>query len=77
MNSFMKAQKKHIEHDKWLEGNRIERDPGVEFIMDWIENNATKFRESWENSLCKICFYTNDCGYKVKPVCEKYQKLTG
>jgi len=75
MNKFMMAQKKCIERDKWLEGCRIESDPGVEFIMNWIENNAVKFRESWEKSLCKNCHSSTDCGFELKQDCIKYIAL--
>lgn len=36
-------------NDKWLEGERICRDPGQQFILDWIKNNAIKYRKEWEN----------------------------
>ena len=76
MNEFMKAQKKCIERDKWLEGCRIESDPGVKYIMDWIKNNAAEFRMSWESSLCKNCHYSNNCGFELKQDCVKYIALT-
>ena len=76
MNDFMQAQKKRIELEKWLEGCRINCDPGMEFIIEWIKNNAADFRETWDKSLCKKCYYSNDCGFEVKQYCDKYLVLS-
>lgn len=44
---FMDAQIKKIEVDKWLEGERIGRDPGEEYVKKWIREEAAKFRKKW------------------------------
>ena len=44
---FMDAQIKKIEVDKWLEGERIGRDPGDEYVKKWIRERAAKFRKEW------------------------------
>lgn len=44
---FMDAQIKKIEVDKWLEGERIGRDPGEEYVKKWIRERAAKFRKEW------------------------------
>lgn len=44
---FMDAQIKKIEVDKWLEGERIGRDPGDEYVKKWIREEAAKFRKKW------------------------------
>ena len=42
---FMKKQIEEIEREKWLEGERIGRDPGEEFVREWIKKHAEEFRE--------------------------------
>jgi hypothetical protein len=42
---FMQKQIAEIEREKWLEGERIGRDPGEEFVREWIKKHAEEFRE--------------------------------
>ena len=44
---FMAAQKDAIEVAKWLLGEKIGRDPGEEFVNEWIRENAEDFRKNW------------------------------
>jgi len=44
---FMAAQKDAIEVAKWLLGEKIGRDPGEEFVTEWIRENAAEFRKNW------------------------------
>ena len=44
---FMLAQKEAIEVAKWLLGEKIGRDPGEEYILQWIKENAEEFRRNW------------------------------
>jgi hypothetical protein len=44
---FMVAQKEAIEVAKWLLGEKLGRDPGQEFVMQWIRDNAENFRANW------------------------------
>lgn len=44
---FMLAQKEAIEVAKWLLGEKIGRDPGDEYILQWIKENAEEFRRNW------------------------------
>lgn len=44
---FMAAQKEAIEVAKWLLGEKLGRDPGQEFVMQWIRDNAENFRANW------------------------------
>lgn len=44
---FMAAQKDAIEVAKWLLGEKIGRDPGEEFVMEWIREHAEEFRRNW------------------------------
>lgn len=44
---FMLAQKEAIEVAKWLLGEKIGHDPGDEFVIEWIKENAAKFRRDW------------------------------
>jgi hypothetical protein len=70
MQNYMCAQIKKIDIDKWYEGCCIKRDPGQVFVMTWIKNNAARFRKAWEYSLCKKCYFVDECGYKVKQDCK-------
>jgi hypothetical protein len=73
MKSFMIAQKKRIEVDKWYEGCRIQKDPGKSYILNWIENNAAQFREAWEKSVCRECPQSLDCGHEVVRDCNYFK----
>lgn len=44
---FMAAQTEAIEIAKWLFGEKIGRDPGHEFVVKWIIENAEEFRNNW------------------------------
>jgi hypothetical protein len=72
MNKFMKIQRKKIEIDKWCEGLVIHRDPGDEYVINWIFKNAGWFRRSWEQSCCKSCQFSEESGYNTLEECERY-----
>jgi hypothetical protein len=42
---FMQKQIDQINLDKWLEGERIGRDPGDEFVRKWVLERAEKYRK--------------------------------
>jgi len=44
---FLNDEKHEIEVQKWLEGERIGRDPGNEYVLRWIEDNADDYRKRW------------------------------
>ena len=44
---FMAAQTEAIEIAKWLLGEKLGRDPGPEFVLKWIKENAEDFRKNW------------------------------
>lgn len=44
---FMAAQTEAIEIAKWLLGEKLGRDPGPEFVLGWIKENAEEFRKNW------------------------------
>ncbi|MCX6567291.1 MAG: hypothetical protein NTW38_12875 [Candidatus Aminicenantes bacterium] len=54
---FLEKQRKKIDEEKWIEGTRICRDPGQEFVTNWINKNAEKFRK--EHSLGELA-----CAFK-------------
>jgi len=76
MFKFMLSQKRRIEYEKWLEGCRLKRDPGSEYILNWISLNGAFFRKAWEKSLCKDCALWTKCGHHVRTECKDY-KMTG
>ncbi len=73
---FMQAQIKRIEIDKWCEGCSTKRDPGKEFIFNWIKNYAREFRYKWEHSSCKSCQNAKDCGHLVKKDCKNFKPFS-
>ena len=75
MKEFLIAQKRKIEIDKWCEGCDTTRDPGQDYIMDWIDQNGKWFRQAWEKSLCKACRFSHQCGHNVLQMCDGYKKL--
>lgn len=44
---FMAAQTDAIEVAKWLLGEKLGRDPGQEFVMQWIKEHGQEFRDNW------------------------------
>lgn len=44
---FMAAQADAIEVAKWLLGEKLGRDPGQEFVMQWIKEHGHEFRDNW------------------------------
>jgi hypothetical protein len=69
-----KVQIRKIEVEKWNEGCRLQRDPGIEYVFWWIQNYAGWFREAWDRSQCKTCCHWERCGHQVNPDCSDYQK---
>ena len=74
MKTYIQAQKKKIEIDKWCEGCKRLEDPGKEYILTWIDQNGAWFRAAWEESLCKSCRLSQECGYNVLKSCANYRK---
>ncbi len=72
MHEYLKIQKQRIEIDKWNEGCRRNMDPGQEYVIHWIENNARWFREAWEKSFCKACRQIRICGIELRNQCDAY-----
>ena len=74
---FMKAQVHRIEIDKWCQGERQHSDPGEEYVMDWVYNNAKRFRNDWDGSACQTCSNHRQCGWKALYVCDLYDEMGG
>lgn len=47
LKKFLNEQVKEMEKAKWLEGIKLGRDPGQEFIHKWIKENARRFRKGF------------------------------
>ncbi len=73
----MNAQVHRIDVDKWCQGERQHSDPGNEFVMDWVYDNAKKFRDEWNISICKMCSTHRECGYYALSACENYNNRIG
>lgn len=69
---FMEVQVHRIEIDKWCQGERQHSDPGDDFIIDWVYENAKTFRDEWTISLCKTCALQRECGYYALSACDVY-----
>jgi len=69
---FLQVEMKKIDEDKYFQGIRIQCDPGQEYIVDWINRNAKKWREEWESSCCQHCQHWLECGHQVKKDCVNF-----
>lgn len=56
---FMLAQTDAIEVAKWLLGEKLGRDPGQEFVVQWIAENSLNFRNNWTTYSAE--WYKNHC----------------
>jgi len=72
---FMETQRHKIDIDKWCEGIKINNDPGIDYVFNWINHNAIIFKKGWEESVCKNCYKWNDCGFKLLTDCENYAEM--
>lgn len=71
---YLHTEMKKIDEDKWLEGEKRNCDPGQEYIVDWINKNASEWRKNWEVSKCKNCAFWMQCGhYLKKDICDKFE----
>ena len=74
---YILTQVHKIDIDKWVQGERQCSDPGERYIMEWIRQNAQKFREDWNNSCCKTCLFHQQCGFKTLSSCNYYSEDRG
>jgi len=68
---FIDAQTKAIEVAKWIEGERIKADPGLNYVLFWVHTNAKNYAQAWQLSSCKNCKRVH-CRYKNLDDCEDY-----
>ena len=68
---FTHAQKKAIEVAKWIEGEKIQSDPGEKYNLYWVKTSAKDFKQDWEKSKCKECYHS-DCRYKAISNCSNF-----
>jgi len=73
--NFLKAQVHYVEEAKYFEGINKNYDPGEKYILDWINSQASIFREQWNASKCKMCTSGGECGDLLKKFCEGYKEL--
>jgi hypothetical protein len=66
------AELHRIELDKWIKGEEINRDPGNEFIFEWIAKHGESFHTEFENSDCRICGKVSTCANVPKFFCDRY-----
>lgn len=71
-SKFIHTEMRQIDIEKWTYGERIQMDPGQEYIIEWINQNAALYRQLWNNSKCQTCESWKNCGHLVKADCENY-----
>lgn len=69
---FMEIETRKIDQDKWIEGQKLHKDPGQDFIIDWIMRNAANWRNEWDQSKCKDCVNWKMCGHLVLQECSAF-----
>lgn len=70
---YLHTEMKKIDIDKWYHGEKINKDPGQEYILEWINVNSANWRKSWEESKCQHCSFWMRCGYELKKECDGYK----
>lgn len=79
---LMAAQKNAIEKSVYLESEKVNRNlrfdfdghPSQDFFHNWVESHADKFRNAWQDSVCKRCkkvFFCYDC---VRQQCNFFEE---
>ena len=71
-SKFLQTEMKKIDEDKYLEGLRSHNNPGIDFILDWIDCNAENWRIEWESSDCQHCLHWRVCGHKAIKECKDF-----
>lgn len=66
------AEASRIKSDKWLEGERIRSDPGNDYIVAWVKQHGSEFKDKFMKSLCRTCKRCYECGEACKEKCENY-----
>lgn len=69
---YLQSEMKKIDEDKWYEGERICRDPGEPYVIEWINKNAEQWRKEWDLSKCQHCAFWMQCGHKLKKECDQF-----
>jgi len=69
---FIEIEMKKIDLDKYFQGIKIHKDPGQDYVMQWIDNNSANFRKKWEESDCKSCSHWKKCGINMCKDCQLY-----
>ena len=70
---FILCEIMKVDLDKWIEGCNINKDPGNEYVLDWVSDNAAKYRDQWESSKCSTCCNWRRCGWKALMECNEYK----
>jgi len=68
---FIDAEAQAIEVAKWIEGEKIQGDPGKSFIAQWVKQYAKDFKNAWDKSCCKSC--KNKCKYNNTADCNNFE----
>ena len=73
--NYLKAQIHYFENEKWYEGERRHKDPGMTYVLELIEKRAKEFRAQWDVSRCCKCAKGGICGDKLKEECEEFKSI--
>jgi len=61
-----------LELDKWVEGEKIKKDPGEEFVERWVGEDGKAFHERFVISRCRLCVNVYKCPHVTSPDCVSY-----
>jgi hypothetical protein len=63
------AETHMMELEKWVEGERIHKDPGDDFGLQWIEKHGRDFHERFVQSKCRVCSNVYKCKHVLFSEC--------
>lgn len=63
--SYCKNQAELIKREKWIEGERIGRDPGPDFAIGWVKRSAKRYREEHEKAYTETVQRTTEKAVSV------------
>lgn len=78
---YIKAEIKNIDVDKFFEGIKLQRDPGAEYVENWVMAHSKKFRDKWTESVCSKCSnwnciieHSRICCLQMLKTCDGFRK---
>jgi len=72
-NKKQVAEIHRIELEKWIEGEKLHRDPGNDYIFQWIEKHGSEFHTKFISSKCRFCFNVYFCKNVIEDNCNLFR----